>query len=421
MTAQTLGALQVAALLVSASYGIGFLFGSGELALTHGMAGSIYGMATGVGMLALAVAAKPLWQSGLSVWDLFGRAYGSSLRGLVAVLSLVWMAGVLAAQIHGGVAVARLLGIPDPYGLLMVLGLVYAAAHMSLHMASRVFAGCLLLSAVVLVYTLVAADGVPLYWQAVPRFVEDLDTYTASQVSTMSVAVGLLVVTGADYHQFVLSGRTARSAVIGCVLAGLALILIGFLPAAVVVAMQSSGALTNMPDGKQVIPWVLSRKAGDLMGVLGPGMLVALSLAALGSGAAILRAMASAIRTILPSTRRPGFASAAGLMLGAMLTSRDQGIVQTMVSVNIIYLASIGVCFVALLANIRLPARQARATLVAGFVVSGGVYVAGWWGLVPQQADSTSLLAGLATSFGVAVGFRCVASHRGAGVTKSCH
>jgi SSS family solute:Na+ symporter len=166
---------------------------------------------------------------------------------------------------------------------------------------------------------------------------------------------------------------------------------------------------------------VLSRKAGDLMGVLGPGMLVALSLAALGSGAAILRAMASAIRTILPSTRRPGFASAAGLMLGAMLTSRDQGIVQTMVSVNIIYLASIGVCFVALLANIRLPARQARATLVAGFVVSGGVYVAGWWGLVPQQADSTSLLAGLATSFGVAVGFRCVASHRGAGVTKSCH
>lgn len=42
-----LGSLQVASLLVSASYGIGFLFGFGELAIAHGMAGSIYGIATG--------------------------------------------------------------------------------------------------------------------------------------------------------------------------------------------------------------------------------------------------------------------------------------------------------------------------------------------------------------------------------------
>ncbi len=38
---RALGSLQVAALLVSASYGIGFLFGSGELALSHGMAASM--------------------------------------------------------------------------------------------------------------------------------------------------------------------------------------------------------------------------------------------------------------------------------------------------------------------------------------------------------------------------------------------
>ncbi|MEZ5663129.1 MAG: hypothetical protein R3E94_06305 [Burkholderiaceae bacterium] len=165
---RVLSSVQIAALLVSASYGIGFLFGSGELALTHGMAGSIYGIATGFGMLALALVAKPLWRSGLSVWDLFGRAYGTQLRGLVAALSLVWMAGVLAAQIHGGVAVARLLGVPDPYGLIIVLGLIYAAAHMSLRIASGVFSGCLLLSGLVLVYALVAADGLALYLEAVP-------------------------------------------------------------------------------------------------------------------------------------------------------------------------------------------------------------------------------------------------------------
>lgn len=416
---RVLNSFQIAALLVSASYGIGFLFGTGELALTHGMAGSIYGVATGFGMMALAVVAKPLWQSGLSVWDLFGRAYGSQLRSLVAALSLVWMAGVLAAQIHGGVAVARLLGASDPYGLFIVLGLIYAAAQMSLRIASGVFAGCLLLSGVVLVYTLVAADGLALYWQAVPRFVGDLDTFSPTQLGTMSLAVCLLVVTGADYHQFVMSGRTARSAMVGCSMAGLALILIGFLPAAVVVAMQSGGVLAYMPDGKQVIPWVLSRAVSNLAGGLGAAMLIALSLAALGSGAAILRAMASAVSTTLPGMRRPRLAAASALAIGAMLAARDQGIVDTMVSVNIVYLASVGVCFVALLADINLTPQRARATIVAGLIVSGGVYAANWLGLLSTQADASSLVAGLAASMGVAVGFGFVAGHRRTRMTRS--
>lgn len=417
---RVLSSVQIAALLVSASYGIGFLFGSGELALTHGMAGSIYGIATGFGMLALALVAKPLWKSGLSMWDLFGRAYGLQLRGLVAALSLVWMVGVLAAQIHGGVAVARLLGAPDPYGLLIVLGLIYAAAQMSLRIASGVFAGCLLLSGLVLVYTLVAADGLAIYREAVPKFVEDLDTFNPTQLGSMSLAVCLLVVTGADYHQFVMSGRTARSAMIGCATAGVALILIGFLPAAVVVAMLANGVLVDMPDGKQVIPWVLSRAAGNLAGGLGAVMLVALSLAALGSGAAILRAMASAMSTTQPGLNRPRLASAAALIIGAALASRDQGIVETMVSVNIIYLASVGVCFVALLADISLTPQRARATMVAGLVVSGCVYAASWLGLLAPQVDALSLVAGLAASMGVAVVFGIVAGHHRTDVTKSC-
>lgn len=417
---RVLNSVQIATLLVSASYGIGFLFGSGELALTHGMAGSIYGVATGLGMLALALVAKPLWKSGLSVWELFGRAYGTQLRRLVAALSLVWMAGVLAAQIHGGVAVARLLGVPDPYALVIVLVLIYAAAQMSLRIASGVFAGCLLLSGVVLVYTLVAADGLALYLEAVPRFVEDLDTFSPTQLGTMSLAVGLLVVTGADYHQFVMSGRTARSAMVGCATAGVVLILIGFLPAAVVVAMRSLGVLAEMPDGKQVIPWVLSQAVGNLAWGLGAAMLAALSLAALGSGAAILRAMASAVSTNQSGVRRPRLASAAALFIGAALASRDQGIVETMVSVNIIYLASIGVCFVALLADISLTSQRARATMVTGLVVSGCVYAASWLGLLAPQNDALALVAGLAASLGVAVGFGIVAGHHRVGVTKSC-
>lgn len=419
---RALSSVQIAALLVSASYGIGFLFGTGELALAHGMAGSIYGIATAFGMLALAAVARPLWSSGLSVWDLFGKAYGAHLREWVAVLSLVWMAGVLAAQIHGGVAVARLLGLADPYGLLVVLSLIFIASRMNLRVASGVFSACLLASGLVLIYALFASGGVERYTQALPALVADMDTFRPTQFWTVSLAVCLLVVTGADYHQFLMSGQSARSAVMGCVLASIALLLISFLPSAVVLAMQASGALMDMPDGKQVIPWALSQVAGTLARGLGSGMLLALSLAALGSGAAILRAMGSALGATLPKkyASQPWMASTVALFLGALLATREQGIVETMVSVNIIYLASIGVCFAALLANIRLSTEQARFTMAAGLVVSSGIYVAGWMGLLGDRTDTLSLILGLLVSASVAfvVGLR--ASHDRCDVTKSC-
>ena len=103
--ARTLGSLQVGALLISASYGIGFLFGSGESALRYGMAGAMYGVATAAGMIAMAAFAGRLWIAGRAVWDLLGDRAGERVRRLVAALSVVWMAGVLAAQIHGASAV----------------------------------------------------------------------------------------------------------------------------------------------------------------------------------------------------------------------------------------------------------------------------------------------------------------------------
>jgi solute:Na+ symporter, SSS family len=419
---RALSSLQIAALLVSASYGIGFLFGTGELALAHGMAGSIYGIATAFGMLALAAVARPLWSSGLSVWDLFGKAYGAHLRKWVAVLSLVWMAGVLAAQIHGGVAVARLLGLADPFGLLVVVSLIFVASRMNLQVASGVFSACLLASGLVLIYALFVSGGVERYAQAVPAFVADMDTFRPTQFWTVSLAVCLLVVTGADYHQFLMSGQSARNAVMGCVLAGIALLLIAFLPSAVVLAMLASGALMDMPDGKQVIPWVLSQVAGTMAESLGLVMLLALSLAALGSGAAILRAMGSALSAALPKryASQPWMASAVALFLGALLATREQGIVETMVSVNIIYLASIGVCFSALLANIRLSPEQARSTMAAGLVVSGGIYAAGCMGLLDERADTLSLILGWLVSASVAVVACLRGGHDRRDVTKSC-
>ncbi len=404
MSERNLSGLQVAALLVSASYGIGFLFGSGELALQHGMAGSIYGVATAVGMFALALVGRRLWAAGVPVWEWFGRAYGSRLQRAVALLSVVWMAGVLAAQIHGGAAVAGLLGLSQGSAFVVILLLIFLASRLDLRFASMVFAMCLLSSAVVLVYALVVTGGWSLYLRALPAFSHDLATFSGPRLLAVTLAVGLLVCTGADYHQFVLAARRPSGAAAGCFLAGIALIAIGFLPSALVVTMQQAGALGDLPDSKQVIPLLLARVAG----ALGPGtdkvMLVALSTAALGSGAAILRAMASALASAVPATvpdRHPALALCA-LGLGAAVASRGQGIIDTMVSVNVVYIASIAICLVALMRGMVLSPRRAAMTMAAGFVASVAVYIAGWAGWLARDPDFISLVAGLGTSAMVA-------------------
>ncbi|OGB13122.1 MAG: hypothetical protein A3I64_06405, partial [Burkholderiales bacterium RIFCSPLOWO2_02_FULL_67_64] len=343
------------------------------------------------------------------------------LQAAVALLSLIWMAGVLAAQIHGGVAVARLMGAADPFGHATVLALIYGAFRMQLRLASTVFALCLLASGLVLVYALVIAGGVSIYLQSVPTFLHDLPTFSGSRLLSISLAVSLLVCTGADYQQFVLAARRPKAAVLGCVLAGLLLFVIGFLPSAVVVAMQATQSLDELANGKQVVPWVLGTVAGSIAPGIEQLMLIALSVAALGSGAAILRAMSAALACAVPgshSASHPGLAILA-LAIGAGLASREQGIVDTMVSVNTVYLASIGVCFVALLIGVAVHPSHARTIMGAGFSASISVYLAGWWGWMGKQADLVSLVAGCAASIVVALSLHMIARRRSRNVIDS--
>lgn len=299
MTTRHLGVWQVTALLVSASYGIGFLFGSGELALTHGMAGALYGLATAVGMLILALLARRLWQRGLPIWVLFGERFGLRVQRGVALLSLVWMAGVLAAQIHGGLAVMRLLGLPAPWDQLLLLVFIYVASRLELGVASRVFGACLLASAAVLTWALFVGDGVSVYRNALPLLARDLTAFDPVRAVTTAIAVSVLVCLGADYHQFVVAARRPVHAVLGCGGAAMALFVLALLPPAVVVAMQQAGAIEGLADAKQVMPHVLARVAANLGPAASALMLATLGVAALGAAAAITRAMAAALGTVV--------------------------------------------------------------------------------------------------------------------------
>lgn len=400
MTTRTLGALQVAALLVSASYGIGFLFGSGEYALRYGMAGAIYGVATGLGMIAMAVFAGRLWLAGRAVWDLLGDRSGDRVRRLVALLSIVWMAGVLAAQIQGAVAVLRLLGAGPVAAHAVAIALIFAASRFELRAASLVFAGCLAASAIVLLYALVLSGGVELYAASLPAFAHALPSLGAAQAFTIAIGVGLLVCTGADYHQFALAARGPGAAIRGCLLAGAGLLLLAFLPPAVVLSAVVQPSWPGVADAKQVVPQALSLAAATLAAAAGPVMLGVLGMAALGSGAAVLRAMVSALEAARPrrASTSPIVLAAIAIAVAASLTATGLPIVDTMVSVNVVYIASVGVSLFGLLRGKDGDSVDETWSIAAGFVGAVAAFVPTWAGWSIPNVELIALLVGLASA-----------------------
>lgn len=400
---RTLSAFQVAALLVSASYGIGFLLGSGEMAMTYGMGGSIYGLATAFGMLLLASFATQVWRSGMSIWDFFGATFGRRAKQAVALLSLIWMAGVLAAQIHGGVAILKLLGLSTIIAYALVLLCILIASRLNLSVASAVLSVFLLVSAVVLIFALINGNGGAIYLKSPQRFVADAPLLGIGAVVSISIAVAALVCTGADYHQFLLAAQRASGAMWGCLIAAGCLMAVSFLPASVVLGFKEGGHLVNIADAKQVIPFILTQEVSHLGPAIGSMLLIGLSAAALGSGAAITRAMSEALNSATQDIRLFSGVRTNLVALGiaTALASRGQGIVATMVSVNVIYIGSIAMVFTALLANWKLTASQASLIMGTGFLGSSGVYLAAWAGIRFQDGDLASLLAGLTASVSV--------------------
>ena len=399
--ARTLGSLQVGALLISASYGIGFLFGSGESALRYGMAGAMYGVATAAGMIAMAAFAGRLWIAGRAVWDLLGDRAGERVRRLVAALSVVWMAGVLAAQIHGASAVVRLLGAGTVTAHVIAIALILATSCFELWAASLVFTACLAASAIVLVFALVTSGGLELYAAALPAFAQALPSLGWAHAVTISIGVGLLVCTGADYHQFVLAARGPEVAVRGCLIAGVGLLFLAFLPPAVVLTTIAQPTWPGVADSKQVVPLALTLAARNLSAVAGPLMLAILGVAALGSGAAVLRAMVSALEAARPRDLPVSSLFLAALALGVATALAASGlpIVDTMVSVNVVYIASVGASLFGMLRRESISKVDETWVILAGFSVAMMIYAIAWLGWRMPDVELPALIAGL----GVAV------------------
>ncbi|TGN95673.1 sodium:solute symporter [Burkholderia sp. USMB20] len=405
MTQLKLGAVGVGSLLVSASYGVAFLLGSGEMAVHAGMAGSLYAIVTALGMLALA--APTLWRTRELIWDVFGDRYGTVVRKLVALLSLVWMSGVLAAQIHGGIAVLVAMGLPAMPALAVIAAGLLIMSSLELGMAATVFVISLLVTNIALVHALVASNGLPVYLHAWPSFASEVRGTPRAETLVTIAAVGFLVITGSDYQQFVIAARRPRDAWLGCVLAGLFLTATGFLPAAAVVAALHAGRLSGLHDSASAIPSLILQTGGPL----GPLCIGVILLAALGSGSALTRAMACALEGVVKGGgHRAHYRRILIIAIGSAIAADGQAIVSTIVSLNVVYVAAVGLLFILHETGLKVPPRCATMMLLAGAGVSllvaaihwTGIFdVAGWLPLPAGLLASSCMLLTWQIMFGI--------------------
>jgi SSS family solute:Na+ symporter len=98
------------------------------------------------------------------------------------------------------------------------------------------------------------------------------------------------------------------------------------------------------------------------------------------------------------------------VLLGGLIASRGQAIIDTMVALNMVYLGAIGVVFVALFIGWKISAQGAWVAMMAGFAGSLMGYLLGWAGLTSLDADLLSLAAGLLASLLVFGSYAAAAS-----------
>jgi SSS family solute:Na+ symporter len=378
---------------------VGFLFGSGELALTWSMAGSLYAIATAVGMLILAGFAKRVWKIGGPIWDVLRQDYGETVARWTAILSVVWMIGVLAAQIIGGSAILTLLGVSSLPAFCLTTFAVFLVSQVSLSKLSGAFAASLLASLAILVYSISLTQGWQLYSHAVPLFIHDVSGLPTIDTVVSAVAIVFVVVTGADYHQFVLSARSSRDAVVGCAAASIFLCVAGFLPAVAVMSWEHAGLLGGLGTDAQAIPYIVSRTAGSLAYAATPIVLTLMLAAALGSGGALTRAAGSALVAITPNSKRhPRVYAALALAPAFCVAAKGSGIVGSIVGLNVIFISSVFVLLLGRSQGSDYSSKSAQFVMLSGFIPSAAVYLAGIFGLVSTHASAWSLISGLVAS-----------------------
>lgn len=284
-----LGVVSLATLLISAHYGLGFILGTAEKSFLQGAAGSLYAVALGWGTIALVFLAKFYWTEVEQIWTLLGDRYGRPVKIGVGLMSWTSLIGIDAVQLIAAAAILNVAGLPTIPSIVTLAILFCCISLLPVERASLIFRILLLSNILALAYCIWRLDGGISYPQTIQNFIPAVGQLRGSEIFGILISTVLLVTIDMKCQQFVVRAKTVKVAYWGCIVAGIGLMVLAFLPAAVAAAARGSGVLPEAIDGKSLIPYVLFRVGNQSHAVLGVLLILILAVPALGIGSNILR------------------------------------------------------------------------------------------------------------------------------------
>lgn len=344
-----LNAFSLAALLVSAHYGLGFLLGTAEKSLSIGAAGSLYPISISIGAILLVGLVKFYWTAVDPIWTLLGKRYGRAVAMLVEFMIWASLIGIEAVQVISGAFILKVLGAPVLPSMIGLSVVFMGLSLLPIERASRLFQALLVLNCLALIYGLWQLHGLPVYWRSPLEFLPSLTQIPPANQIGIAISTILLVQIDMKCQQFVVRSQSVSSAYWGCLLAGGVLLLLAFLPSSVVVAATNAGILPEGIHGKEVLPFILAWLGGGTHHPLGFCLIMSLLVPALGVGSSVLRVQNKTVLdfTQLPSSRRNYLLVAiANILLSlAVATNGSGSLVNLIVSFYSVYVAAVLVPF----------------------------------------------------------------------------
>ncbi len=293
LAGRRLGIPLCTAAMAATHFGGGAVLGGASYGFRHGLAGAWYGIATGIGLLLLALLTASRFRE-LAIYtvpDYLALRYQSRcLRVLAALLSLAALVGILAAQVNAARSAFSITGLsPTAAAVLATLvfvvyttfGGLWAAAISDLF--QLLIAGIGVVIAAVVVLLEVESRGglrVLLEQQEVGETYFQLSGAGPSFILWLLLPTVMYTLIGQDFYQRLLAARSARVARISALAGGILLLVISVFPVIIGMGARAISGL-EMERSTEAMPWVLQNLLSPLLG----GIILAAILAAVMSTA----------------------------------------------------------------------------------------------------------------------------------------
>jgi SSS family solute:Na+ symporter len=249
----------------------------------------------GLGTIALIAFVKFYWTKVEQIWTLLGERYGHLVKVAVGLMSWTSLIGIGAVQIVAAASILGIAGLPHLPSTIGLAALFCLLSLLPVERMSWLFRGFLLCNIGALAYALWQIDRGVAYRQVAREFLPAVSQIEVTEAVGIALSTLLLVLVDMKCQQFIVRGRNLVVVYWGCLLAGLLLIALAFLPAAVVLAAQQAGILPADTDSKAAIPYILSWIGGGSGHFWGAFLIATLAVPALGIGSTILRIQTKAL------------------------------------------------------------------------------------------------------------------------------